>query len=71
MVYKCFHKNSASLADKSAAGSGVATLANKSAIKNDNMSNQELSEQLHKPIIKSLKNEKYFHLLKATFGVLI
>ena len=40
--------------------SGVATLANKSAIKNENMSNNKLVEELHKPIIRKL-NERKLH----------
>ena len=43
MVYKFF--------DKIAAGSGVTTLANKSAIKSTPQ-NEQLAEELHKPIIK-------------------
>ena len=41
MVYKCFDKKSASLANKSTKGSGVAVLQN-----------EQLVEELHKPIIK-------------------
>ena len=41
MVYNFFDKKSASLADKSAKGSGVAM-----------QQNEELSEELYKPIIK-------------------
>ena len=47
MVYKFFDKKSASLADKSTKGSGVATLQN-----------EVLAEDLHKPIIKKFKKEK-------------
>ena len=46
MVYKFFDKKSASLADKSAKGSGF-----KSAIKQ----NEQLAEVLHKRIIKKKK----------------
>ena len=35
--------------DKKASG-GVATLVNKSVIKNENLSNKELAKKLHKPI---------------------
>ena len=39
--------------------SGVAvTRTDKSAIKNENISNQKLAEVLHKPIIRTLKNWK-------------
>ena len=33
--------------------------------------NQQLAEELYKPVIGNFKNVKYMHLLKATFGVLI
>ena len=42
MVYNIFHEKYFCLA---------AILANKSAIKNENMSNKELAEELHKPFI--------------------
>ena len=42
---------------------GAARLAIKSAIKNENISNKELAEELQKPIIKKLIKEKYTHLL--------
>ena len=45
MVYKFFHKTSTLLADKSASGS---------VIKNENISNKELAEEVHKPIIRKL-----------------
>ena len=47
MVYKCFDKKSASLADKSTKGSGVNI---KSAPQN-----QQLTEELHKSIIRKFK----------------
>ena len=50
MVYKFFDEKSASLADKSTKGSGVNT---KFAPQN-----QQLAEQLHKPIIKKFKKRK-------------
>ena len=50
MVYKFFDKRSASLADKSTKGSGVNTkLAPQ---------NQQLAEELYKPIIKKFKKRK-------------
>ena len=49
MVYKYFDKKSALLADKSASGS---------AIKNENILNKELTEKLHKPIIRKFKKRK-------------
>ena len=46
MVYKYFEKKSALLTGKSASGSGI---------KNKNISNKELAEELHKPITGKLK----------------
>ena len=55
MVYKFF--------DKKSEGSGVNTkLAPQ---------NQQLAEELHKPIIKNLKKERYIQHLKIIYGVLI
>ena len=62
MVYKYFYKKSTSLANKFAKGSGF-----KSAFKQ----NEQLAEELHKPIIKNLKKETYILLLKTIFGVLM
>ena len=45
MVYKCFDKKSALSTDQSASGSGI---------KNENISNEELTEELHKPITRKL-----------------
>ena len=36
-----------------------------SGIKNENMSDQQLAEELHNPIIRKLIKEKYNHLLQA------
>ena len=52
--------------DKSTKGSGVTTLTNKSASQN-----QQLAEELHKPIIKKFKKEKCTPHLKNIYGVLI
>ena len=49
MAYKFF--------DEKRSG-GAATLANKYAVLNENMSNKELSEELHKPIIRKLNKRK-------------
>ena len=38
--------------DKKTSGSGI---------KNENISNKELAEELHKPIIRNFKKEKYNH----------
>ena len=37
---------------------GAAMLANKSAIKNENISNKALAEELHKPVITKFKKRK-------------
>ena len=46
--------------DKKSTGSGMV-----------NEPNYELANELHKPIIINLKKEKFIHLLKTIFGVLI
>ena len=61
MVYKFF--------DKKTKGSGV-TLANKSAIKSIHQ-NEQLAEELHKPIIKKLKEGEYIQHSKTIFGLQI
>ena len=60
MVYIFLNKKSVSLADKSAKGSGVAT-----------QQNEELPEELYKPILKKIKKEEFILDLKIIFGVLI
>ena len=55
MVYKFF--------DKKTKGSGVTTLANKSAIKSIPQ-NEELAEELHKPIIRKFKKRKVYSAFK-------
>ena len=60
MVYKFF--------DKKSKGSGVSTLANKSAIKYVSQ-NQQLAEELHKSILKIKKKEECTRHLKTIFGV--
>ena len=32
------------------------------AVKNENISNQELADELHKQLLENLKNEKYTHV---------
>ena len=49
MVYKFFDKNTASLVDKSTSGG---------TIKNEIISNKELAEKLHKPIIRKFNKRK-------------
>ena len=56
MVYKFF--------DKKTKGSGVTTLADKSAIKSIPQ-NKELTEELHKPIIKKFKKRKVYSAFKG------
>ena len=51
MVYKFFD-------NKPASGSGVTTLANKSAANNEIKQNLQLAEELHKPIIRNFKKKK-------------
>ena len=58
MVYDFFDKKSASLADKSTKGSGVTTLTNKS------LSQNQLTEELHKPIIRKFKKRKVHSTFK-------
>ena len=41
-------------------GGGAAKLANKSAIKNENISIEELWEELHKPIIRQFKKREIY-----------
>ena len=61
-----FDKKSASL-NKSKESGIAASLANKSA----NEPNYQLANELHKPIIKKFKKEKFIHFLETIFGVLI
>ena len=61
MVYKVFDKKSPKLADKSTKGSGIPMLQN-----------DQLAEELLKPIIKFFfKKEKFTLHLKTIFEVLI
>ena len=55
MIYKFF--------DKKTKGSGVTTLANKSAIKSIPQ-NEQLADELHKPIIKNFKKRKVYSAFK-------
>ena len=47
--------------DKKTAGSGIKSM----------QQNEQLAEELHKPIIKKFKKEKCIHHSKTIFGVLI
>ena len=51
LVFKFFDKQSASLLDKSANGSGF-----------KNISNEKLAEELHKPIIRKIKSTFIFRI---------
>ena len=53
MVYKFFKKKSASLADKSAKGSGI-----------NSISNQQFADELHKPIIRRFRRRKVYSSFK-------
>ena len=55
MVYKFF--------DKKTKSSGVTSLANKSAIKSISQ-NEQLAEELHKPIIKKLRKRRVYSAFK-------
>ena len=56
--------------DKKTAGSGIITLENKSAIKSMPQ-NEQLAEELHKPITRKFKNRRVYSAFKTIFGVLI
>ena len=61
MVYKFFDKKSGSLADKSAAGSGVAS--------NGIKQNLKLAEELYKPIIRNFKKRTvYSEFIENSWG---
>ena len=59
MVYRFFNKNSASLADKFVAGDAAAN--------NEIKQNFQLAEELHKPIFRKSKKEKFILDLKIIF----
>ena len=60
MVYKFFDKKSASLADKSTEGSGAKHVNNTKLAPQ----NQQLAEELHKPIIKKFEKRKVHAIFK-------
>ena len=61
IVYKFFDKKSTLLTDKSASGSGI---------RNKSMSNKELSEKLHKPIIqKFIKRTVHSSFIDNIWGI--
>ena len=57
MVYKFF--------DKKSAGSGVTALANKSALNNEILKNEQLADESHKPILKKIKKKTVFSAFKG------
>ena len=61
IVYKFFDKKSASLPDKSTKGSSVTVLTNRSVSQN-----QQLAEELYKPIIKNFIKRKVHSAFKVT-----
>ena len=68
MVYKLF--------DKKSAGSGANHVVAEPSAKHVNNTklapqNQQLAEELHKPIIKKFEKRRYTQHLKIIFGVLI
>ena len=62
MVYKFFDKNSVSLVDKSASGSGIT---------NENISNKELAEELYKPVTRKFWRSKVHSPFIDIFGAQI
>ena len=59
MIYKFF--------DKKTAGSGVTTFTNKSSIKSISQ-NEQLAEELHKPIIIKFKKKSVFSIQRQYLG---
>ena len=71
MFYKFFDRKSSGGAVTRAWSETLAT-RDKSAIKNENMSNQQLAEELYRLITRKFeKCKEYTHLLKTRFGLLI
>ena len=69
MVYKFFDKTFFCGAVTCAWSETLAT-QDKSVIKSEYMPNQQLTEELHKPIIRKFEKQKVYASLKI-FGVLI
>ena len=57
VVYKFFDK-------RSALGSGVTTLANKSAANNEIKQNLQLADELHKPVIRNFRKRTVYSRFK-------
>ena len=45
--------------------------ASDSGIKNKIKQNQQLTEELHKPILNDLKRDKFMHHIETQYGLLI
>ena len=63
MVYKFF--------DKKSKGSGIATLANKSAVNIKVKPSEQLAKELHKPITRNFKKRTVYSGFKGNTWVLI
>ena len=50
---------------------GAATFAKNSGVKNENMSNKEIPEELHKPVIRKFKKKKVYLSVIDNIWVLI
>ena len=59
MVYKLFDKKTASLTDESAVGSGIKSM----------FQNEQLAEELHKPIIIKFKKAKVYSAFKDNIWI--
>ena len=58
MVYTFFDKKASATRTNKFAGSGI---------KNENMSNKELADDLHQPNIRKYEKRKYTHFLQAIY----
>ena len=70
IIYKYFYKKSTLLAWSEMLATRYKPDSGSSII-NENILNKELAQELHKPIIRKSKKEKYTHLLQTIFVVLI
>ena len=68
MVYKCFDKKSSGV---TRTRSETLDTQDKSAVENKIVSNQQLAEALHRPIIKKIEKRKVQSSFLKVFGVLI
>ena len=67
MVHNIFDKKFATLANESATATYIGARINSDVVSQ----NQQLVEELHKPITRKFKHVKYIHPLKTIFGFLI